>query len=448
MFRNALLCFLILLIPGLSLVAQKRASFDPLSHLRASEEILKKGFTDFIIFNFETSELVDPLREEPTGIHTHFEINKDLAWDLTIVPNDLRGVNYSIVVQGERAQSVIHQTANKTFKGYNLENNKAIRLTLDKDFIYGYIEDDKGTFFIEPLWYFNPKAPLGTYVGYYVKDIIPSSGVKCGVNEIQERKSTVRHFGSQNRSLSTGNCLEVEFAIASDGLMFNKYGSVTNVENHNIGVMNNVQGNYDNEFADEISFNIVEQFVSTSPSADPWTASTNSGDLLDDFTDWGPSGFSVTHDIGSLWSDRDFNGGTIGLAWVGAVCTNFRYHILQDFSSNAQLLRVLTAHEIGHNFDATHDPSGSNTIMAPSVNSANSWSSQTESEVNSFVSLIDPPNGCLAFCPPAAPPSPGFSANVNFVCAGSFVTFFDSSTGSPTSWSWSFPGATPSSSTQ
>lgn len=46
-------------------------------------------------------------------------------------------------------------------------------------------------------------------------------------------------------------------------------------------------------------------------------------------------------------------------------------------------------------------------------------------------------------------PTPAFTATPNPVCAGEPVTFTDASTGGPTSWAWTFPGATPpSASTQ
>jgi PKD repeat protein len=47
----------------------------------------------------------------------------------------------------------------------------------------------------------------------------------------------------------------------------------------------------------------------------------------------------------------------------------------------------------------------------------------------------------------AAPLTAEFSGNPTTVCTGGNVTFTDLSSGSPTSWSWSFPGGTPSSST-
>ncbi|HPR27434.1 PKD domain-containing protein [Lentimicrobium sp.] len=52
--------------------------------------------------------------------------------------------------------------------------------------------------------------------------------------------------------------------------------------------------------------------------------------------------------------------------------------------------------------------------------------------------------GVFQFAPPAL--SAAFSADAVTVCAGSSLTFTDESIPQPTSWSWSFPGGTPSSS--
>src|ERR1043166_4997139 len=44
-------------------------------------------------------------------------------------------------------------------------------------------------------------------------------------------------------------------------------------------------------------------------------------------------------------------------------------------------------------------------------------------------------------------PVANFSVSDSVFCDQGLVSFFDLSTGSPTSWLWSFPGASPSSST-
>lgn len=50
-------------------------------------------------------------------------------------------------------------------------------------------------------------------------------------------------------------------------------------------------------------------------------------------------------------------------------------------------------------------------------------------------------------CTSSNAPVAAFTANKTSVCAGGSVTFTDQSTNSPTSWAWSFPGGTPTSST-
>jgi len=49
--------------------------------------------------------------------------------------------------------------------------------------------------------------------------------------------------------------------------------------------------------------------------------------------------------------------------------------------------------------------------------------------------------GCQAVNPG---PTPNFTANKTSICVGQAVTFTDQSTGSPTSWTWTFAGGTPS----
>lgn len=53
----------------------------------------------------------------------------------------------------------------------------------------------------------------------------------------------------------------------------------------------------------------------------------------------------------------------------------------------------------------------------------------------------------LTGIPAAVPPVANYTASQSTICSGSTVSFTDASTGSPTSYSWSFPGGTPSTST-
>ena len=386
---------------------------------------------------------------------------KKYDWNFSITPHDIRSEYYILSVQTD--QGVEQQTPGeiKTFRGA-LEGNthSTIALTLDSDFIYGFVKVNGQYTFIEPASYFKPGAPANQFVVYRGEDVKPSEG-KCGADELDFNKNKIDHqapehlddqhlhtFGS-NKSLA---CYEIELAIASDAAMFGSYGSVTGVENHNIGVNNNVITDYDTDyFTHEIQFVIVEQFIVTNGN-DPWpeangAGNPDAGDYLSDFRAWGQGGgFSTTYDIGSLWTGLNLAGSTVGIAYVGAVCTSFRYNVLMDFTSNANSKRVMVSHEYGHNFNASHDGS-TGFIMSPSVNNTTVWSTTSVNTINSFTAgLIN--NGCLSLCGPPIPPSAVFTSNYDPICTGSMVTFIDQSTDNPTSWSWSFPGGTPSSSTE
>ncbi|MBR9923001.1 MAG: PKD domain-containing protein [Bacteroidetes bacterium] len=402
---------------------------------------LSSHFYDYDIFSIHANSLHDALKADDNDLELRLQIGDKHDWSMYLYPSYLRRDGYVLrQATSDGVEALEPDMEIKAFRG-ELTGGDAgsVRLTIDDHFLYGTIIQNGQLHLIEPLSYFVDNAPKDQYVIYAAEDVIPYEGNACGVTEMQEQKHKHEH-GVEEMKIN-GLCYEVELSIASDGLMFNSYGSVAAVENHNIGVMNNVAGNWDDEFNDEIQFLIVEQFVSTSPANDPWTASTNAGTLLGDFSNWGPGGFSQTHDLGSLWTDRNFNGGTIGIAWLSSVCTGNRYHCLQDFSNNAEFLRVLTSHEIGHNFSATHDASGT-WIMSPTVNTATQWSNNSQNQINGYY----PGRPCLSLCPPPTPPVPLFSSNINNLCVGSMVTFYDESLFSPNSWSWSFPGATPASS--
>lgn len=82
------------------------------------------------------------------------------------------------------------------------------------------------------------------------------------------------------------------------------------------------------------------------------------------------------------------------------------------------------------------DPSDDATFWFTTEYSGGGWNWETQ--IASFY-----------FTPPVpVPPVADFSADATYIGTGGAINFQDQSTGNPTSWSWSFPGGTPSTSTQ
>ncbi len=432
-----------------SLFAQK-PTFYGVRQKKTARTELNLQFKTYEIYQIDVAALHSFVKKGDSEVRFQLNLGEHFKWSILLHPKEIRSQDYLKTVLTDKGKEYFPKGETITFQGHLLKRKGgAVALTITKDLIYGFVKEGSEIYFIEPLWYFNKNAPRDQFVLYASSNVIPQPGKKCGALELTDNKNK---FKQPEKTIGggvekVGNCLEVELAIASDLSMFNKYGSVANVEAHNLGVMLNVQTNYDNEFADELRFVIVEQFIVSPPATDPWTSSNNAGTVLNSFTNWGPTGFTATHDLGQFWTNRDFTSNTVGIAWIGAVCTSFRYHALQDFTTNATFLRVLVSHEIGHNFNASHDPFGSPFIMAPVINNTNAWSAASVNSINNYVTFVDPPGGCLSSCSGLTPPVAQFSSDVTNSCVPFGVNFQDISTGNPTSWQWSFPGGTPNSST-
>jgi PKD repeat protein len=410
-----------------------------------SSVLLSNYFSNYQVFKLDAATLgayVKSNAEAPAQLKIG-----DHDWRLELSPSPILSENYSLTVQTKHGISTTYPKHNIAFKGYELNGGGKVRLALNGEFLYGFVEEGGERFYVEPLWYFEPDAARDLFVIYPKSAVSAFPTDACGVTQEQTELQHLEEGVEKEpwNGLENSGCYEVDLAIASDEQMLDKYGSVGAVENHNIGVINDVQGDYTGSFTHDIEFVIVTQFVS---SNDPWTASTDAGVLLGSFQTWGNAGnFGVGFDVGELWTNRNFDGSTIGIAYLNGICNNNKYHCLQDFTNNPEFLRVLTSHELGHNFSSGHDAPGSPFIMAPAVQNTNQWSQQSIDAISNYTQAkIN--SGCLTACGPPPPPLvAGFDWLPNPGCQSQAVNFTDLSTGNITGWSWIFPGGTPASST-
>lgn len=406
---------------------------------------LDSQFTSYQVFQLNVPA-IDSFVQTPDSVH-QFTLDIGIyQWDIVIRCHEVRGHKYKLTEFSGTGKRDLPKGKNITFIGQLLnDDNSKVSLTICNNVLYGFIKSERFTFFIEPVKYFKKESPADQYV-LYAMEAVKSATRSCGATDAHKRiTSTGKDIQGAERS-GGGKNLVLQLAIASDKSMFNKYGSVEAVETHNLGVINNIAANYDNEFGDSVTFVVTQIYVISGAANDPWSISTDAPTLLQSFTNWGPSGFSEPHDLGQLWTARDFNGTTVGIAWIGTLCSTYGYHCLQDWSTNAHDLRVMTAHEIGHNLGADHDPSGSNTIMSPTVVNTTTWSATSNQTISSTIASYTYPAGCLSLYA-SNPPKPNFSASPTSGCASLQATFNYQGTTPVEGWLWSFTGGTPYSST-
>ncbi len=399
---------------------------------------LSETFEEYRIVRNNSTELLEKVRQETGFVNVNIDFGYDKK-ELELHLSDLFSENYIV----NSSDGEINTQRPIPLKGIVRNDNQSFsRITLNHGFIYGFVEQNGERLYIQPLSDFARNVSDELYVAYYNNDVKenPTKHL-CASNKAQSKSKYL--IPTNNIQLSSvGDCFEVEIALAADWLMHQDHGGVVGTENQITAVLNDVQTNYDDEFADEIKFVISEFWISNCSTCDPWTAGTNAGNILSSFRTWGEAGgFSNPYDVATLWTDRNLNGGTVGVAWFNAICTSFGYNVCEDFTSTSWALRVLWAHELGHNFNASHDGSGSPTIMAPSVNNTSTWSAASINSIQNHYNS----RTCLDFCA-LAPPVADFNYDQNGFCIPITVDFVDVSTNNPVSWLWSFPGGNPTSS--
>lgn len=403
---------------------------------------LEKMFKSHEVLRVDSRDVYQQILSKRNGGHFVLKLSDNIKWDLTLENAGIISDDYFVTEANATGLKNYKPNVAIPMKGHLTNNpNSKVSLTFNEGFIYGFIQIGSVEYFIEPMTHYKSTANPDDFIVYSSNDVITDDNKKCGYEiykaKLDERKvDRVKDVQGGNRL--PGQCLRVEIALAADFSMVQQYGSSAAVQNHNIGVLNNVQTNYDDEFPDELLFILTQQWVSTCATCDPWTSSNDPYQLLDDFTAWGISGFTAPHAVASLWSSRSFSGSVIGLAWVGAVCTQNKYNVLEDFTTNAQQKRVLQAHEIGHNFDATHT-SG---IMAPSVNTSTTWTQTNINEIENYYNSVN----CLTTCPSTNQPTANFTYLMTQPCEPAQVQFTNTSTNA-TSYLWTFEGGTPATST-
>jgi hypothetical protein len=257
------------------------------------------------------------------------------------------------------------------------------------------IGDPLGDWVLQPLANdARGRASAEQYVTYRTGDILPGPET-CGVDDNASRavssaspstapsasstQNLTKHrsqlpqlaplFEEQPESASTpealapeapggmlSNCLKsTQIAFDADVEFYQRNNSsVTDTMNDITNVMNSVALIYERDLA--VTYEITTILVRTA-EPDPYT-STNNEIILDEFVaEWEANQDNVlTYDTAHLMTGKNVSGNVIGRAYLGVICSSlFSYGYSESrYTSNFSRRVGLTAHELGHNWDANH----------------------------------------------------------------------------------------------
>ena len=336
---------------------------------------------------------------------------------LHLEPHSIRALDFQVLVQGDDGiLRPVDPPPVRTYRGW-VEG-------VDGSVIAGSVVDGKlwalirmpdgEVWNVEPLSEItdDPDAPAGAHITYRGDDVEPRENF-CGV---PDDALPVATGGDDGGIAGTG--IEVaRLGVDTDVEYFQDNNSnvattVNDIEN----VLNSVESVYEDDV--NVAFEVTTIIVRTGAlTSDPYTT-TNSDNFLCEFRDtWNSTPESnIDCDVAHLFTAKNLDGGTIGVAWIGVVCNqeafsnctgfgNLAYGLVQsqdpgvdDLTFNSRV--ALSAHELGHNFGAGHcdNDGGDCHIMCSGlggcggiVGSNLTFEPASTPEMNSFINTL----GCL-----------------------------------------------------
>ncbi len=314
----------------------------------------------------------------PTDLPAHFEFLLPIHQQGATVVLDkssIRGDHFRVLVDsGTGVLAEVAAPAIRTYRGALAGRpNTTVTGSLLPNGFSGTIQlEDETTWVIQPLADFRPELPnVGQHVSYSSADAIPD-GRGCALGRpgfpVAKYRSPLSEAIASGQVQSEGGIAgttpsQVEIACDADYEFFQKNASsVANTLNDVELIVSNVNVIYDRDV--NITFELGTVVI-RSDIADPYTSTTIDGRLTEFVNKWGSAPESgIYRDISHMFSGYTFAGGTIGLAYLGAVCsptTGIQYGVVESRYTTTLNYRIsLSAHELGHNWDATHcDAQGS-----------------------------------------------------------------------------------------
>ena len=332
------------------------------------------------------------------------------AFDLDVEPFDIRGENYRAVAAGPGGvMTELPRTPSHAWRG-TVAGAKGtfVRLVLDGESVEGIIITPSETFFVEPAGNLTTDAGADEFV-FYAESSVTAEGGECATDtlagKVAARAAGARLAPNATTTRPTPEEIfapkpEAEVATEADFEFFQLNGNNAANTNADINsIMTQVDAIYDRDLG--MKLRVVFQRV-WAVAGDPYTTA-NASKALEQLTNvydtsfpGGPPARDLTHMFtGKTLLDDKNEPGIVGIAWPAVVCDipEASYGISQSRFTNLGNLRVtLTAHEIGHNFGATHPnedkpvPAGcSPSIMNSFVQNTQNFCQYSRDQITSHV---------------------------------------------------------------
>ncbi len=265
-------------------------------------------------------------------------------------PFDVRSPNFQLWERNPDGMSPRPAPPCNTLRGHlHGEPGSVVAASLHGGSLTAFVRRASGELWVvQPVRDVVPSAAPALHVVFRSADSAPRA-VNCGA--VAAAVPTPVAVGN------SGDAVWVcELALEADHALFVlNGGNVAATQNDVLAVVNAMDVIFTNDV--EVHLQVSQLIVDSTP--DPYTTSV-AAPLLSEFRNhWNTYHGTLQRDVAHLFSGRTIgaaSAGTIGYAYIGTACDLPNGYSLSQtrWSPNFAYRVAVTAHELGHNFNATH----------------------------------------------------------------------------------------------
>lgn len=322
---------------------------DALTRIELADRISREANQVLGLKRSEVGQIVLPDRLQRSERFS-FQFADGERLEFELVPFSIRSDSFEVRLHdADDRYELFDPGPPKTVRGHVVgQPERLIAGTIDQNELRAVILDGNGRrTFIEPAWGRTNAADIDHHVMYEDMDVLDHGGTCVALGE------QVRH--DPRGEVVVTECFETVcetlVAIDADSDYLQYWGSeeavVTRIEN----VMNIVNLQYE---ADVSIRHVLGTFVIRTQ---PAYFTNDSIGLLNSFrAKWLVQHRDVERDIAHLFTGKEIDSNVIGIAWLGAICDpDIGFGLSQsDCCGSIAAAADLTAHELGHNWNAGH----------------------------------------------------------------------------------------------
>lgn len=269
---------------------------------------------------------------------------------LDLQPTTLRSDTFRLIADDGHEMKAVPSPPPGTWRGTAYRPGRGsgvVAATLHGGRLNAVIRLDDGALLtIQPASNLPDGSDRRTHV-IYTEDEISAGPETCGTTELGQAPKTAA-------AESFGTVKIAEIAIEADTFFYQAMGSSVPATLLDIEtVLNAVSVIYEGEVG--ITYELTALVVQTG-NKDEYSGNKHQKLLTQFRARWNDDFDDIDRDLAHLMTGRQIETNVVGLAFVGVVCDeSFAYGFSEStFTTNLAVRTALTAHEIGHNWNANH----------------------------------------------------------------------------------------------